>query len=743
MKATKKLIAVLLTAIMVLSLGVTAFATNSDGTSYEKGSIEIKNPQDGVTYTAYKIFDTTYDLGSTGTADDKYAYTIAPDWVNDVVAYATPANTTLADDWTTTTANGLTVTKAVDASGAVTAYNVTFDSADFSAADFGAAMAGKTSGTPAKTAVTFDPNSHKAENLDLGYYMIQPSSTNALVSLTTTDKDVQVSDKNEKPPVEKKIVEEDNVCGIAEHTHSDECDTDGDGTPDCGKVEHTHTDDCKKTDHNTANIGDTIDYELVGKVPDMTGYDWYFYVVNDVLSKGLTFNNDVEIKMWNGTSYDTLSDTAYTVKTEKMADGSTELRIVFNNMLQYQALNGNDIVINYSVLVNEDAEMGTDANTNTAKIEYSSDPNIAPEGGEWPVNPPSDPRDPDYTWQKDNEGRPITPVGEGPESTTKTYVAELKLTKVDGTTTTTTLTGAKFKLEGDSKKVVMVNEEIFKEDANANPAYYRLKDGTYTTAAPVDTTVEGATLSADTYTAFTGDRVSYEELSSAEKPAVGLFYDVNGTKTEITAANKDSVPAGATLYLPTYNTLGLYTAENASSKITDEATAKAYAVGDNKTAALYTRTVNQLSQDAYEDATTKYAKVDQITTTNASETYTTEGYVDANGVITFAGLGEGTYTITELVAPDGYNLLTEPIEVVVSLVEGSTAGTYSFQATVDGTDVAEGTDGMLSFNVANNKGAELPETGGIGTTVFYVVGGILIAGAATLLITKKRFGAEG
>ena len=46
----------------------------------------------------------------------------------------------------------------------------------------------------------------------------------------------------------------------------------------------------------------------------------------------------------------------------------------------------------------------------------------------------------------------------------------------------------------------------------------------------------------------------------------------------------------------------------------------------------------------------------------------------------------------------------------------------------------------MSFNVVNQSGAELPSTGGIGTTIFYVVGGLLVVGAGIVLVTKKRMG---
>ena len=46
----------------------------------------------------------------------------------------------------------------------------------------------------------------------------------------------------------------------------------------------------------------------------------------------------------------------------------------------------------------------------------------------------------------------------------------------------------------------------------------------------------------------------------------------------------------------------------------------------------------------------------------------------------------------------------------------------------------------LTANVVNQSGAELPSTGGIGTTIFYVLGGLLVVGAGVLLVTRKRMG---
>lgn len=119
-----------------------------------------------------------------------------------------------------------------------------------------------------------------------------------------------------------------------------------------------------------------------------------------------------------------------------------------------------------------------------------------------------------------------------------------------------------------------------------------------------------------------------------------------------------------------------------------------------------------------------------------------------NGLIVIKGVDSDTYTLTEKTAPAGYNLLENPVSVesqatsettidttiyldengdVVSQ-EDSPAVTVDFDVDFGGTAVA----------VLNKTGSLLPSTGGMGTTIFYTLGGLLAVGAAVLLVTKKR-----
>lgn len=105
-----------------------------------------------------------------------------------------------------------------------------------------------------------------------------------------------------------------------------------------------------------------------------------------------------------------------------------------------------------------------------------------------------------------------------------------------------------------------------------------------------------------------------------------------------------------------------------------------------------------------------------------------EGFVSATikaGKVTIKGLDSGTYYLEETKAPAGYNVLAERVEVKIDHA--------NLTATVEGDTYVSG-----GVQVINQTGAELPSTGGIGTTIFYVVGGLLVVAAGVLLVTRKR-----
>ena len=119
----------------------------------------------------------------------------------------------------------------------------------------------------------------------------------------------------------------------------------------------------------------------------------------------------------------------------------------------------------------------------------------------------------------------------------------------------------------------------------------------------------------------------------------------------------------------------------------------------------------------------------------AGATITTKT-TDENGAASFDGLKDGTYYLIEIVAPSGYNRLDAPKTVSVSGNNVDNSSTHLENHAYADTNFDTANDTFAA--VENNTGAVLPSTGGIGTTIFYVVGGVLVLAAIILLVTKKR-----
>ena len=131
-------------------------------------------------------------------------------------------------------------------------------------------------------------------------------------------------------------------------------------------------------------------------------------------------------------------------------------------------------------------------------------------------------------------------------------------------------------------------------------------------------------------------------------------------------------------------------------------------------------------------------------------TRSNEVVTPANGVIIIKGLEAGKYTLTETEAPAGYNLLTKPVEIEASIAQTSTYKQtiithYDSEGHVVATEeeaassiTTNTSTNVVPVSVENQKGTELPSTGGMGTTIFYLVGAILVLGAGVVLVTRRR-----
>lgn len=135
--------------------------------------------------------------------------------------------------------------------------------------------------------------------------------------------------------------------------------------------------------------------------------------------------------------------------------------------------------------------------------------------------------------------------------------------------------------------------------------------------------------------------------------------------------------------------------------------------------------------------------------TTEGEGLTNQIATPKNGVIVVKGVKAGSYVIEEVTAPDGYNQLTAPV-TVTAVKTGETSTHTTVYLDKDGkfvdasakekTEVKVDIDTIAAtaLVVVNKAGTELPSTGGMGTTIFYVLGSVLVLGAVVLLVTKKR-----
>ena len=175
---------------------------------------------------------------------------------------------------------------------------------------------------------------------------------------------------------------------------------------------------------------------------------------------------------------------------------------------------------------------------------------------------------------------------------------------------------------------------------------------------------------------------------------------------------------------------------DSSESVHKETATKAYSfdlVKTNESGKLLKDAQFELYEDGACTKKIDLFKVDDNTYRPATVTEkSTSGFASAvivsneTKVITIKGLkGETTYYLKEIKAPQGYNTLTDAAEVKI--------GTTNLSATMNGTQYTDG-----GVHVTNKAGTTLPGTGGIGTTIFYLIGGGLMVAAAVLLIAKKR-----
>lgn len=121
-----------------------------------------------------------------------------------------------------------------------------------------------------------------------------------------------------------------------------------------------------------------------------------------------------------------------------------------------------------------------------------------------------------------------------------------------------------------------------------------------------------------------------------------------------------------------------------------------------------------------------------------NESEATKLTTDSNGKIFFKGLGEGTYYLKETKAPVGYDLPKSDTQITVTATIDDSGSLTNLTATGTGASATVDTDKKISMTVKNHYSTILPSTGGIGTIIFYVAGGLLLAGSVGYILFGKK-----
>ncbi len=255
----------------------------------------------------------------------------------------------------------------------------------------------------------------------------------------------------------------------------------------------------------------------------------------------------------------------------------------------------------------------------------------------------------------------------------------------------------------------------------------------------VKVTINGTEISSSNYTVDS-------KIESDKTTSVTITFD-DLTTTAATASSKVVVTYTATLTSDATFTEGnnaYLQYSNDPNEEDGETTGKT--PEDKTTVFTFTLTVNKVdeSNNALKGAGFTLYKYDADAT--ADDKYVIVGSEvkgDDLTSFTWSGLDDGQYKLVETTTPAGYNTM-EDVEFYI-VAEHTENGLTSLRVTSDaaGTSEIDGytenlSNGVITANIVNYNGATLPSTGGIGTTIFYVVGGILVVAAAVLLITKGR-----
>lgn len=234
------------------------------------------------------------------------------------------------------------------------------------------------------------------DNMAYGYYLVYPEGatdtssapgsqkyTSIASLVSVTDEHATINMKSNYPTVDKKLIPPQNGSGITvgaivdgswEGNHQMELEDENDAEDTIAPQGVT-----TETKAGDFAIGDTVTYQLTSKVPDMTGYNSYTFKFVDTLSKGLDLKEVLSVKVGKTTlTAKSSGENTYALAYD---NGKRTLTVTLNDFYNsYKNRTGEVITVVYTATLNKDAEIGMNPNTNKAIVEYSNKPGTTETG---------------------------------------------------------------------------------------------------------------------------------------------------------------------------------------------------------------------------------------------------------------------------------------------------------------------------------------------------------------------------
>lgn len=442
MKTAKRLLTAALAVLFTLMCALPALADDTTPAD-PKYTLTIDNPEAGHTYEAYQIFEGTFSTATVKDVTEGYLSDI--NWGTGVVHKGDDGYDAMINDLTEAKLydSGETMVEGVNDATKVAMALSKLENMAQEVDTFNEIVGAHLTSTCVKATESQDKKTQVFEGLTAGYYLVKDvdnslkdqqnqSYTKYLVKLVDS---TNIEVKSQSMSLKKFIVEGND-----------------------------------KVKANNAAMGEKVNYRLETVTSKMDGYESpYTYIIHDELDEGLTFNQDVVVKIGKDTDLD--KNDVYAAENVKVEystaaageysetmpevpeNGRLYIRITVNDLVKNNMQDMN-VLVTYSATVNNKAVIGTKPNTNTAYLEYSNNPNKS----------------------QDNE----IPTSKTPTEHVYTYVAGFEISKVSPANKL--LPGAQFMIEGtDGTTITKLNVIGYSFEENVDGKYYNVNNS-YTTA---------------------------------------------------------------------------------------------------------------------------------------------------------------------------------------------------------------------------------------------------------------------